>query len=105
MVESNDPLTINEVAHRIDLERSIAYHLIQRLLGRGLLEKEQINYDHGGYYHVYSPTDPSRLRPTCDANSMTGTRRWTNSRANRMTVAAADTIQNGQISPMTPSCR
>ncbi|RQH02282.1 MULTISPECIES: helix-turn-helix domain-containing protein [Natrialbaceae] len=61
MVESNDPLTIDEVAHRIDRERSTAYRSIQRLLGRGLLEKEQINYDQGGYYHVYSPTDPEQI--------------------------------------------
>ncbi|GAB7020802.1 helix-turn-helix domain-containing protein [Halostagnicola bangensis] len=61
MVESDDPFTIDEVADRIDRERSTAYRSIQRLLGRGLLEKEQINYDQGGYYHVYSPTDPGQV--------------------------------------------
>ncbi|MDJ1434667.1 helix-turn-helix domain-containing protein [Halostagnicola sp. A-GB9-2] len=61
MVESDDPFTIDEVADRIDRERSTAYRSIQRLLGRGLLEKEQINYNQGGYYHVYSPTDPEQI--------------------------------------------
>jgi len=24
-------------------------------------KKDQINYDQGGYYYVYSPTDPSKI--------------------------------------------
>ncbi|MFB6219068.1 MAG: helix-turn-helix domain-containing protein [Halobacteriaceae archaeon] len=58
LVESTEPLTIDEVADRVDRERSTAYRSIQRLLGAGLVDKEQRNYDQGGYYHVYSPTDP-----------------------------------------------
>jgi predicted transcriptional regulator len=26
-----------------------------------LIQKEQVNYDQGGYYHVYKPTDPSEI--------------------------------------------
>ena len=61
MVESNEPLTIDEVADRVDRERSTAYRSIQRLLQAGFIQKEQINYEQGGYYHVYSPTDPSQI--------------------------------------------
>ena len=61
MVESNEPLTIDEVAHRVERERSTAYRSIQRLLQAGFIQKEQINYDQGGYYHVYYPTDPSQI--------------------------------------------
>ncbi len=61
LVESEEPLTIDEVADRVDRERSTAYRSIQRLLQTGFIQKEQINYDQGGYYHVYHPTDPKQV--------------------------------------------
>lgn len=57
-VTAEEPLTVDAVAEAIDRERSTAYRSVQRLLQTGFLEKEQINYDAGGYYHVYVPTDP-----------------------------------------------
>ena len=61
LVESTEPLTIDELAEQVDRERSTAYRSIQRLLQSGFIQKEQVNYDQGGYYHVYSPTDPSQI--------------------------------------------
>ncbi|WP_247728786.1 helix-turn-helix domain-containing protein [Halovivax limisalsi] len=61
LVESDEPLTIDEVAERVDRERSTAYRSIQRLLQSGFIQKDQINYDQGGYYHVYRPTDPEQI--------------------------------------------
>jgi predicted transcriptional regulator len=61
LVESDEPLTIDEIADRVDRERSTAYRSIQRLLQSGFIQKEQINYEQGGYYHVYEPTDPSQI--------------------------------------------
>jgi len=61
LVSADSPLTIDEVAERVDRERSTAYRAVQRLLDAGFIQKEQINYDQGGYYHVYSPTDPSEI--------------------------------------------
>ncbi|SNZ03761.1 Predicted transcriptional regulator [Natronoarchaeum philippinense] len=61
LVDSEEPLTIDEVAERVDRERSTAYRSIQRLLQTGFIQKEQINYDQGGYYHVYYPTDPEQV--------------------------------------------
>ncbi len=61
LVESDEPLTIDDVAEAVDRERSTTYRSIQRLLGAGFIQKEQVNYDQGGYYHVYSPTDPSKI--------------------------------------------
>ena len=61
LVESEDPLPIDDVADQVDRERSTAYRSIQRLLQSGCVQKEQVNYDDGGYYHVYSPTDPSDI--------------------------------------------
>ncbi|AEM59192.1 TrmB family transcriptional regulator (plasmid) [Haloarcula hispanica N601] len=61
LVEAEEPLTVDELAEAVDRERSTAYRAVQRLLQTGFIEKDQINYDQGGYYHVYSPTDPSQI--------------------------------------------
>ncbi|MFB6093713.1 MAG: helix-turn-helix domain-containing protein [Halanaeroarchaeum sp.] len=55
---ADERLTIDEIAERVDRERSTAYRSVQRLLDAGLVQKAQINYDQGGYYHVYTITDP-----------------------------------------------
>jgi predicted transcriptional regulator len=61
LVESEESLTVDEVSDRIDRERSTAYRSVQRLMDAGLVEKRQVNYDHGGYYHVYEPADPDEI--------------------------------------------
>ena len=61
LVGSEEPLTVDEIADAVDRERSTAYRAVQRLLQTGFIQKEQINYDQGGYYHVYLPTDPSNI--------------------------------------------
>ena len=61
LIDADQALTIDEVADRVDRERSTAYRSIQRLLQSGFVQKEQVNYDQGGYYHVYRPTDPDEV--------------------------------------------
>jgi len=61
LVDSPEPLTVDEVAEVVDRERSTAYRSVQRLVSAGLIQKEQVNYEDGGYYHVYRPTDPSEI--------------------------------------------
>ena len=61
LVTAEEPLTVDEIAEAVDRERSTAYRAVQRLLQTGFIQKEQINYDQGGYYHVYRPTDPSQI--------------------------------------------
>jgi predicted transcriptional regulator len=61
LVETETPLTIDEIAEEVDRERSTAYRSVQRLLQAGFIQKEQVNYDQGGYYHVYKPTDPETI--------------------------------------------
>ncbi|UHH25206.1 helix-turn-helix domain-containing protein [Halobacterium noricense] len=61
LVETGEPLTVDELSDRIDRERSTAYRSVQRLMDAGLVEKRQVNYDHGGYYHVYEPADPDEI--------------------------------------------
>ncbi|MFB6155917.1 MAG: helix-turn-helix domain-containing protein [Haloferacaceae archaeon] len=57
----DEALTVDEIASQVDRERSTAYRSVQRLLQRGLIQKEQVNYEQGGYYHVYKPKDASDL--------------------------------------------
>jgi predicted transcriptional regulator len=61
LVEAGEPMTVDDVADAVDRERSTAYRSIQRLLQTGFIQKDQVNYDQGGYYHVYSPTDPEKI--------------------------------------------
>ncbi|MEF8883187.1 MAG: helix-turn-helix domain-containing protein [Halapricum sp.] len=59
--DANEPLTVDEIAEEVGRERSTAYRSVQRLLSSGFIQKEQVNYDQGGYYHVYHPTDPDQI--------------------------------------------
>ncbi|GAA0307124.1 putative transcriptional regulator [Halarchaeum solikamskense] len=61
LCDSAEPLTVDEVAERVDRERSTAYRSVQRLLQAGFIQKEQVNYDQGGYYHVYKPRDGEEI--------------------------------------------
>ena len=61
LAASDERLTVDEIAERVERERSTAYRSIQRLLQTGLVQKEQINYEQGGYYHVYYPADPEEV--------------------------------------------
>jgi predicted transcriptional regulator len=61
LVSTEEPLTVDAIADAVDRERSTAYRSVQRLLQAGFIQKEQVNYDQGGYYHVYKPTDPSNI--------------------------------------------
>jgi len=61
LVDADEPLTVDEIAEAVDRERSTAYRSVQRLLQTGFIQKDQVNCDQGGYYHIYSPTDPSAV--------------------------------------------
>jgi predicted transcriptional regulator len=57
LVASEDPMTVDEVAADVDRERSTAYRSVKRLQEAGFVEQEQVNYEQGGYYHVYRARD------------------------------------------------
>ena len=61
LTDANEALTVDEVAERIERERSTAYRSVQRLMDVGLVQKQQVNYEQGGYYHVYRPTDTDEI--------------------------------------------
>ena len=61
LTERAEPLTVDEIAEAVDRERSTAYRSIQRLLDSGFVRKEQVNYEQGGYYHVFRPADADEI--------------------------------------------
>jgi len=58
LTTATEPLTVDEIAERVDRERTTAYRSVQRLVSAGFAQKDQVNYEQGGYYHVVRPTDP-----------------------------------------------
>ncbi len=61
LATSEEPLTVDEIAEAVERERSTAYRSIQRLLQAGFAQKEQINYEDGGYYHVFRPSNTDAI--------------------------------------------
>lgn len=61
LCNANGPLTVDEIADRVDRERSTAYRSVQRLIQAGFIQQDQINYDQGGYYHVYRPRNAEEV--------------------------------------------
>lgn len=61
LTETAEPLTVDEISEAVDRERSTAYRAVQRLVNAGFVQKEQINYEQGGYYHVFRPTHPDEI--------------------------------------------
>jgi predicted transcriptional regulator len=57
--QAETELTVDDVADRLDCERSTAYRSVSRLLDAGVVVHEQVNYDHGGYYYVFRPRPPA----------------------------------------------
>lgn len=54
-------LTVDAIADQLDCERTTAYRAVARLLDADLVTQEQVNYEHGGYYHLYQPRPPQRI--------------------------------------------
>ena len=61
VVDAEEPMTVDEIAERVDRERSTTYRGVQKLQKAGFVQREQVNYDQGGYYHVYKPVESERV--------------------------------------------
>ncbi|QLH79920.1 HTH domain-containing protein [Halosimplex rubrum] len=59
--QAEERLTVDDVADRLDCERSTAYRSISRLHEAGVVVQEQVNYENGGYYYVYRPRTPEKI--------------------------------------------
>lgn len=52
---------IDEIAVKVERERSTVYRSVQRLKEHGFLEQEKVSQDGGGYKHVYTAVDPEEV--------------------------------------------
>lgn len=57
LATADEPLTVDAVAARVDRDRTTAYRAIKRLQDVGVVRQQQVNYQQGGYYHVYDAVD------------------------------------------------
>ncbi|MFB6204432.1 MAG: helix-turn-helix domain-containing protein [Candidatus Nanohaloarchaea archaeon] len=51
-------MKIDSLAAELGKDRSTIYRSAQRLKETDLVEKRKVDYDSGGYYHVYVPESP-----------------------------------------------
>lgn len=54
-------MDVDEIAEKIERERSTAYRAVQRLKENGFLEQEKKSHKGGGYRHVYTAVDPEKV--------------------------------------------
>mgnify|MGYP000026359722 CR=1 FL=1 len=59
--EADRELTVDEVTEQLGCERSTAYRSISRLLEADVVVQNQVNYETGGYYHVYRARENDEL--------------------------------------------
>lgn len=58
---SSEPVRIDDLTEVIGKDRSTVYRSVQRLTDHGFVSKEKMDFDRGGYCHVYSPRDREDL--------------------------------------------
>ncbi len=58
MILENNGLSVDEVAEKVDRERTTAFRAIQRLEENGFLEKEKEGQEGGGYHYKYTAVEP-----------------------------------------------
>lgn len=61
LVDADESLTVDELAERIDRERTTAYRSLRRLDEAGVVEREKHSGEGSSYYHVFSPADPDEV--------------------------------------------
>jgi predicted transcriptional regulator len=54
--------TLDQVAAAVGRDRSTTHRCLSKLVSVGLVYKQVKTLKDGGYYHVYSPVEPSRIK-------------------------------------------
>ena len=50
-------MTLDEVAEKVDRDKSTVFRSLQKLVGLGICNKETKTLKEGGYYHTYDTID------------------------------------------------
>jgi predicted transcriptional regulator len=61
-VAKKDSATLDQVAESVQRDRSSTHRCLSKLVSAGLLHKKSITLKGGGYYHVYSVVEPSKIK-------------------------------------------
>lgn len=61
LLEEEKQLSIDEIAEKIDRERSTAYRSVKRLQREGLATQEKENYEEASYRHIYTAVNPEKV--------------------------------------------
>lgn len=60
-IMENGGMDLDEIAEKVDRERSTVYRAVQRLEENGFLDKRKEGKEGGGYRHIYEPVDPEKV--------------------------------------------
>jgi predicted transcriptional regulator len=61
-VAKKDSATLDQVAESVQRDRSSTHRCLSKLVSAGLLHKKSRTLKSGGYYHVYSVVEPSKIK-------------------------------------------
>ena len=57
LIKNKKSMTLEELAKKVDRDKSSVFRSLQKLVGLGICIKETKTLKEGGYYHVYSAID------------------------------------------------
>jgi predicted transcriptional regulator len=57
LIKNKKPMTLEELAKKVDRDKSSVFRSLQKLVGLGICIKETKTLKEGGYYHAYSAID------------------------------------------------
>lgn len=65
---THDSITAERLGELLNRERSTAYRSLQNLISCGLVYREKISIDAGGYYYEYVAIDPCEMKKMIQTN-------------------------------------
>jgi len=57
LIKNNKSMTLDEVAEKVDRDKSTLFRSLQKFVGLGICSKETKTLKEGGYYHTYVAID------------------------------------------------
>ena len=57
LIKNKKPMTLEELAKKVNRDKSTVFRSLQKLVGLGICTKETKTLKEGGYYHAYNAID------------------------------------------------
>lgn len=61
-VAKRENATLDQIAEAVERDRSSTHRCLAKLVSAGLVHKQSRTLKSGGYYHVYSIVEPSKIK-------------------------------------------